>query len=135
MRNRTISDAAFAAAFETCALPKEAFHRRAHLRLAWIYLRQNDFPAAAARMEQSIRRFAAHLGASEKYHHTITIAWLRLAAAAIRKSPGAATLEDFFEQHPELLDQNLPFQFYSRERMFSDAARSGWIEPDLQPLP
>jgi hypothetical protein len=130
-----MSDDAFVEAFESCALPKGAFHHRDHIRLAWLYLRQHDFPVAAGRIEQSIRRFAAHLGISEKYHHTITIVWLRLVATALRKSPGTGTLENLFEQHPELLDQNLPFQFYSRERMLSDAARSAWIEPDLQPLP
>jgi predicted TPR repeat methyltransferase len=133
--NCVLSDDAFLGAFESCTLPKEAFHHRDHLRLAWLYLRQDEFPVAAARIEQSIRRFAAHLGISEKYHHTITIVWLRLVADAIRRSPGAVTLENLFEQHAELLDQNLAFQFYSRGRLLSDAARSHWIEPDLQPLP
>jgi hypothetical protein len=137
MRNRTIDDDAFAAAFEACTLPKEAFHHRDHIRLAWICLREDDFDAAAARIERSIRRFAAHLGAGEKYHQTITIVWLRLVEAAMRKSSraGAGTFEEFFEQNPELLDQKLPFQFYSRERLLSDAARSAWMEPDLRPLP
>ena len=130
-----LSDEAFVEAFEACTLPKETFHHRDHLRLAWLYLRQDDFPAAAGRIEASIRRFAAHLGISEKYHHTITIVWLRLVAAAMSKTGGEVTLGSFFERNPELLDQNLPYQFYSRERLFSDAARAAWIEPDLQPLP
>ena len=133
--NCVLSDEAFLEAFEACTLPKGAFHHRDHIRLAWLYLRQDEFPIAAARIEQSIRRFAVHLGISEKYHHTITLVWLRLVAAAIRKTPGAVTLEKLIEQHAELLDQNLAFQFYSRGRLLSDAARSRWIEPDLRPLP
>jgi hypothetical protein len=130
-----LSDEAFVEAFEACTLPKEAFHHRDHIRLAWLYLRQNDFSAAALRIEQSIRRFAAHLGISEKYHHTITIAWLRLVAAAMRKTAGNETVENFLERNPELLDQNFLYQFYSREHLFSDRARAGWTEPDLRPLP
>ncbi len=133
--NCVLSDDAFLEAFESCTLPKEAFHHRDHIRLAWLYLRQDEFSVAAARIEQSIRRFAAHLGVSEKYHHTITIVWLRLVADAIRKSPDAVTFENLFELHGELLDQNLVFQFYSRGRLLSDAARFAWMEPDLQPLP
>ena len=96
---------------------------------------KDELPVAAARIERSIRGFAAHLGVSEKYHQTITIVWLRLVEAAMRQFPGGGTLEDFLRQHPELLDQNLPFQFYSRERLLSDGARSAWVEPDLKALP
>jgi len=129
------SDQGFVEAFENCTLPKEAFHHRDHIRLARLYLRQEDLAGAAGRIEASIRRFAAHLGISEKYHHTITLVWLRLVAAALRKGAGEETLEDLLERCPELLDPNLPLQFYSRERLSSDAARAGWIEPDLRPLP
>lgn len=128
-------DEEFIEAFENCTLPKEAFHHRDHVRLARLYLRQGDLSVAAGRIEASIRRFAAHWGIGEKYHHTITIVWLRLVASRMRKASGSATLEEFLERNPELLDQTLPYRFYSRERLFSDAARAGWIEPDLRPLP
>ncbi len=130
-----LSDDAFVDAFESCTLPKQSFHHRDHIRLAWLYLREGELPVAAARIERSIRGFAAHLGVSEKYHQTITFVWLRLVEAAMRQFPGGGTLEDFLRQHPELLDQNLPFQFYSRERLLSDGARSAWVEPDLKALP
>ncbi|MGH9702349.1 MAG: hypothetical protein ACRD4K_03145 [Candidatus Acidiferrales bacterium] len=129
------SDTGFVEAFENCTLPKEAFHHRDHIRLARLYLGRDDFAGAARRIEGSIRRYAAHLGISEKYHHTITLVWLRLVAAALRKGGGKETLEKLLERCPELLDPNLPLQFYSRERLFSDAARAGWMEPDLRLLP
>jgi hypothetical protein len=36
---------------------------------------------------------------------------------------------------PALADKDLPLQYYSRERLFSEAARASWLEPDLRPLP
>jgi hypothetical protein len=36
--------------------------------------------------------------------------------------------------HPALADKELPLQYYSRERLFSDEARAAWVEPDRQPL-
>ena len=32
-------------------------------------------------------------------------------------------------------DRDLPLRYYSRERLMSVAARTGWLEPDLSPLP
>jgi hypothetical protein len=31
-------------------------------------------------------------------------------------------------------DKALPLAYYSRERLMSWAARTGWLEPDLRPL-
>ena len=33
-----------------------------------------------------------------------------------------------------LADRSLPLEFWSRERLMSDEARHGWLEPDLRPL-
>ena len=69
--------------FETCALPNEVFHHREHIFVAWTYLRQMDYSAAETRMSEAIRRFAEFHGATTKYHHTITLVWMRLVAAAL----------------------------------------------------
>jgi len=35
----------------------------------------------------------------------------------------------------ELAASDWPLQFYSRERLFSSAARAAWVAPDLKPAP
>ena len=106
------SDAAFARAFERGEIPPEAFHHSAHLRLALAYLDEcGSVEEATERMAESLQRFAAAAGKPGKYHHTITVFWLRMLA--------------------RLLDKDLPASYYSPERLWSDAARRGWIEPDL----
>ncbi len=35
----------------------------------------------------------------------------------------------------ELCDKNLPSQYYSQDLLRTPAARDGWVEPDLRPLP
>ena len=82
-----------------------------------------------------IRRFANHQGATQKYHHTLTLAWMRLVASALVETPEKSTFEQFMAAHPELSDKNLLAQYYSKELLQSAAAREGWVEPDLQPLP
>jgi hypothetical protein len=71
-------------------------------------------PDATARMAAVLRKFARDAGNEEKYHHTLTVVWIRLVA--------------------RLLDTQLPLAYYSHDRLFSAEARGRWVEPDRQPL-
>jgi hypothetical protein len=110
-----MSDAAFARAFERGEVASADFHHASHLRLALVYLEEStSVDEAAERMASSLKCFATALGHPDKYHHTITLFWIRMVA--------------------QLLDKSLPFRYYSRERLWSDAARTGWLEPDLHTI-
>jgi hypothetical protein len=77
-----MNDAECARAFEQCEIPKEEFHHRDHDRLARFYVQRYGVSEAEQRIANAIQNFAAHHGLSAKYHHTITIAWVRLVAHA-----------------------------------------------------
>jgi hypothetical protein len=47
----------------------------------------------------------------------------------------ADTFDDFIERNAELLDPKLLEQHFTRELLFSDAARSDVVEPDIRALP
>jgi hypothetical protein len=130
-----LSDSEFVRAFEACELSNECFHHRDHLRLAWIYLKSHGEAEARRRLGDTIRRFAGHHGKSDKYHETITAAWLRLVASAMDRSPRGASFDDLTIAAPELLDKNTIERFYSVVVLASESARTSWVEPDLQPLP
>ncbi len=130
-----MTDEEFIAAFEGCTLPNEAFHHCDHIRLAWLYLRQYGFPGAAERISDSIRNFAAHNGAAQKYHHTITIAWLRMVEHASKSLPPQATFEELLVACPALIEKNTLREYYSSALLDSDAARAAFVEPDLKGLP
>src|SRR5260370_41677848 len=83
------SDEDFREAFESLKIPNEMFHHREHIRLAWIYSRQFPQEEALGRMVQGIQAFAKHHGAAGKYHHTITVALMRLGPHAVCTSPQA----------------------------------------------
>ena len=130
-----LSDADFLHAVEGAELPGDQFDHRAHLRLGWIYLRQGPAGEAAERMAATLRHFAVRHGASGKYHETLTRLWMRLVAAARARVPDAASFDALLAAHPALLERDLPLRYYSRERLFGDAARAALVEPDLRPLP
>lgn len=129
-----MTDEAFARAFEDGAVPPAEFTHLAHVRVAWVYLREADSPdEALERMRGAIRRFAAAAGASQKYHETITVLWMRLLEA-VRIQGASGELEEVLLTYPELANKDLPLQYYSRDRLFSDEARAAWLEPDRRPL-
>jgi len=129
------SDEEFLRAFEDLSFPAELFHHREHVRVAWLYLKTTDATRAAERMTAAIIRFANHHSATQKYHHTLTLAWVRLVAAALVETPEGYNFEQFLGAHPELRDKNLLASYYSSDLLQSAAACEGWVEPDLQPLP
>ena len=129
------NDEDFLCAFEDLSFPVDQFHHREHIRVAWLYLKSSDATRAAERMSAGIRRFANHHGATQKYHHTQTLAWMRLVAAALVETPEGCNFAQFLLDHPELTEKSLLAKYYSNELMQRAAAREGWVEPDLQPLP
>jgi hypothetical protein len=127
-------DADFLADFEACRIPICGFRHREHLRAAWAFIKRHGFSEATVMMEACVRRFAAHHRHAQKYHHTMTAAWMHLVAAHALPHP-VPTFDTFIEEHSRLLDQSLIERFYSREALFSDRARVHWVEPDLRPFP
>jgi hypothetical protein len=129
------SDEEFLRAFEDLSFPADSFHHREHIRVAWLYLKSSDATRAAERMSEGIRRFANHHGATQKYHHTLTLAWMRVVAAALVETPEGYAFEQFLTAHLELKDTKLLNKYYTKEVLQTVAAREGWVEPDRQPLP
>jgi hypothetical protein len=131
----TMTDQEFLDAFEASRIPASEFHHRDHLRLALVYLQRYGAGAAASRIAESIRRYAAHLGKAHKYNETVTQAWLQIVHAAAAGDIPGATLDQLVASHPELLDKNVLERYYSRDLLDSAAARFTFVRPDLRPLP
>ena len=71
----------FVGRLEACTLPPEHFNLAGHVRLACHYLAQHSLEEAIVRTCATIRSYATHLGAADKYHATITVALVRLLRA------------------------------------------------------
>ena len=108
----------------------------AHLRMAWLYLARHELDEAHLRLRVGIIRLNAHHGlvetATRGYHETLTRVWLILVAAA-RRGAGHASAAAFVGAAP--IDRDTPLRHYTRERLFSTAARATWQPPDLVDLP
>jgi hypothetical protein len=130
-----LSDEEFVTAFEECRIAGDSFHHADHVRLAWLYLREFGASGAQEKMLDGIRKMAAHNGALQKFHYTTTVAWLRVVAAAQKADAVPVSFEEWIVKHPALVDKKHLQTHYTKERLESEEARSGWVEPDLRPLP
>ena len=114
---------------ERCLLGKEEFHHRDHLTVAVAYLYALDLEAAADRMRATLKRFAAHHG-SGLYHETLTRFWLQQVQARVDRDQ--CLRESVRQVQEQLHDKNLPFEYYSRERINSQESREKWVPPDIR---
>jgi hypothetical protein len=132
---------ALATQFAAAAIPATAWTHHAHLTVATWHVARYGSDAALDRLRAGIRRLNAAHGTIDSdtrgYHETITCAFVRLLAAFLAaRPPGeplAATLAALLAD--PLAARDVLLRHYSRERLLSVAARRGWIEPDLAPLP
>jgi hypothetical protein len=129
-----MTDEELVAAFESAALPGDAFTHEAHVRVAWWYLRHASFSEALARFSIALRRFAAHLNASGKYHETITVAYMALVAERMENTPGTDWTA-FREAHADLIARrpSILSDYYSDATLQSSRARRTYVLPDRLP--
>ena len=130
-----MTDTELVRALECGGIANEDFHHLSHLHVAWVYLSESSgVDEAIDKMRNTLRRFATSAGKPEKYHETITLFWVRLLAA-FRASKSGETLEQIVQTDPRLLEKHFPLSYYSTDRLFSDEARTSWVDPDRKPLP
>ncbi|MDZ8200263.1 hypothetical protein RZO50_01965 [Microbacterium sp. SSW1-59] len=127
-----LTDAEFLEALEDCTLPPREFDHRGHVRLAYLSSVDGDFPTALARVQRTIRAYAAELGKSDKYHETITVAFLALVRERLWKNGPGADFEEFESAHPDLFDADLLARHYTPEVLGSPIARQTFVLPDAR---
>jgi hypothetical protein len=130
------NDREFRAAFEAGAFAPADFSHRAHVQLAYVYLADSDVNLALERMRAALVSFLSHHGIpANKYHETLTRAWILAVDHFMHRSPQAASADDFIARNPLLLDTRIMLTHYSASLLFSETARARFVEPDLDPIP
>jgi hypothetical protein len=107
-----------------------AFPHAEHVRLTIIYLVRYGRDETLRKMYDGLRRFATAKGVPEKFHVTMTRAWVELIESARRACPQSESPEALVASCPELLDRDALLRYYSQERLNSPEARGGWMPPD-----
>ncbi|MGW6709087.1 hypothetical protein ACWGDE_29945 [Streptomyces sp. NPDC054956] len=115
----------------------DRFGHRQHVQLTWLAVRRHGVPSAATLVAEGIQRTATAAGAPQKYHATLTRAWVELVGHHATRAPAgdAEDFDAFADRNPDLLDKDLLARFYRPGTLAAPEARTTWVEPDLAPFP
>jgi hypothetical protein len=119
----------------------QRFGHREHVHLTWLAVRSCGTRRAIALVSEGIQRTARYAGAPQKYHATVSRAWVELVGHHVEGHAGADTSADpsadfeaFVGHNAALLDKRLLTRFYRSATLAAEPARDGWVEPDLAPF-
>jgi hypothetical protein len=122
-------------AFEAGAIDPAGFDHEAHVHVAWCYLQQFPLAEAIARFTAALRSLTQRLGATGKYHETIS--WFFLIEIADRCDLCVGSdWETFRRTHPDLFEDasGLLRRHYSPACLASARARRRFVLPDRAPV-
>ena len=124
--------------FESCAMKPAAFGHCAHLTVAFSYLHLSKLGVtdATERMRAGLYRFLDHNGVDRrKYNETITIFWIKLVRRFLEGIDTERYIADIANEMLETFgNSQLIFEYYNKERLSTEEARVGWVEPDKKPI-
>ncbi len=127
-------------AFESCTLSRAEWTHAAHLTVGLWYLLLHPFDEAVNFICNGIKRFNASHGIvttpTGGYHETLTLFWIHTVNGYLKKHKDREL--SFVGLANGLIekcgDSKLPFEYYSRDYLFSPTARTEFVAPDLKPL-
>ena len=67
-------------AFEAAEIDAEAFDHERHIYIGWLYLQNLDLGASITRFSKALSKITKKFGCEDKYHETITWAFMILIA-------------------------------------------------------
>jgi len=125
--------------FEARELPKEEWTHEAHLVVAIVYCSNYSLDEALDLSRENISRHNESTGGintdTDGYHETITKFWLIIADNFLKEK----SFESSSEASNALINSDFggsqfPFEYYSKNVLFTVHARHNWKEPDLRPI-
>ncbi len=112
------------------------FSHAIHVKLAYCYLALHGPQIGLKKMQETLIKFLDFNGVDRnKFHVTLTHAWLNAVWYFMQKSPVIQCAKDFVEANPALLNKDLLAHHYIHELLFSKRARIKFVQPDLNPFP
>jgi hypothetical protein len=127
-----MTDDEFLAQLEACTLPADCFHHADHLHAAWLYLSRFAAAEAIARFSATLREYATSLGKADRYHETITWAYLLLVNERIRRAEPGLSWQQFVQSNADLFGGNnsVLLKYYCPETLSGPIAREVFLMPD-----
>jgi GNAT superfamily N-acetyltransferase len=137
-----MTDEELVEAWETLNLPFDEWTHRAHVKVAYTYLKRHPFFEALAKMRSGVKAYNTRNNVPENatrgYNETTTHAFMHLILATMNAYGPSFNTPDgdsFCDAHPQLMTHHCLRLFYSPAQRMHALAKTKFIEPDLAPLP
>jgi flavin reductase (DIM6/NTAB) family NADH-FMN oxidoreductase RutF len=141
---RNIGDEVFIQKFEDTSLEFVEWTHRAHLRMAFLYIQDiSDDPFMTIKNGIKAYNSANAEFITHGYNDTITEFFCRMVRLAIESdlqdengpNERKSDFMEFLKVNPRLDDFTTILDYYSKELLYSDAAKNSFVLPDLRRLP
>jgi len=134
-RHKTNEDIlAIVRGFEDGTISRAEWRHAEHLTVALYYVSHHDLETALTKMRDGIfnllKSFGVDLAKEMPYHETLTVFWLQ-TVFDYKNSKNGASFVEICNELVERFNKDYPLKFYSRELLFSDAARKNFVKADL----
>jgi hypothetical protein len=130
----TLTDEDLIRHLDACTLHPSQFPHREHVRLGWLYLQRRPLTEAVAAFSAGLKAFATALGKPDRYHETITWAYLLIIQDRMARQSSAAerSWEAFAADNADLIasGRQVLERYYRPETLDSPLARARFIWPD-----
>ena len=126
-------------AFQECSLPRSQWTHAAHLTIGLWYLFYDFEQEAIDAVRNGIKRYNSVQGIESTkdtgYHETLTLFWIGIVRGYLAEESRNRSIvhlaNGLIEKYAA---RNLPFCYYTRDRLMSWEARINWVEPDLRAI-
>lgn len=125
-------DEEFENQFANSSLDSKLFSHEAHIRLAWIHIKQYGVNKAIDNIRNQLQNYVKHLGVTDKYNETLTIASIKTVNHFMQKSD-FETFDEFITNNEKLKTnfRDIIAQHYGFDIFQSLEAKKRYLEPDL----
>jgi hypothetical protein len=130
MNSCITSDEQLLEQFEAASIPEDCFPHSEHLHAAFLYLHRFPLVEALQRFSAALRRLAAAKGKPDRYHETIT--WAYMILVNQRMDETGQIWEEFASKNADLLDwrNSILKKYYREDTLNSEKARRQFVLPD-----
>jgi hypothetical protein len=126
--------------FRNRALPASRWTHQAHLTVGLWHVLNRPSDKVLDEIRREIIAYNIAVGTPNSdtrgYHETITAFYVWAIRKYLREADTDLMLLEMTNGllASRFASKSYPFEFYSRERLLSVAARHAWLDPDLKPL-
>ena len=120
--------------FENGRIPRSEWDHVGHLTVALYYIFYDGLETAINKMRHNLLNHLKLIGVDftmeMPYHETLTIFWMQ-TINDFKNTKNCHSVVEIGNELVEKFDKDFPLRVYSRELLFSEAARAKFVEPDL----